>query len=183
MQNTGLTTVSGIAKPGYRAFQALNDAGDSIVNAITVKENGASLNVSSPFAMFATLDNIDNTSAARSSLKVFLSLWGNPAAAKDPTLVTANRTVSISVRTDLDDDSDETEPVAAAVAWVTRIDATHCAPRKRWESMGAPARPTTSQLAELKASSRVAREQVQMDDGGDVTLQLSANSALLLEFE
>ena len=68
-------------------------------------------------------------------------------------------------------DSAELSP-EAQMAW----DAACTAAQQRIDA----ARAAEAALAE---QIRVAREQVQMDDGGDVTLQLSANSALLLEFE
>ncbi|KAH8063440.1 glycosyl hydrolase [Aureococcus anophagefferens] len=60
-----------------------------------------------------------------------------------------------------------------------RIDEEHANPRARWLAMGAPAVPSTSQLAELRDASRVAAEVVTLDAGA-VALEMPANAAYLL---
>ncbi|EGB10173.1 hypothetical protein AURANDRAFT_23523 [Aureococcus anophagefferens] len=130
----GLETISGIAKPAFRAFQLLHEH-------------------AGPHRVAATV-------------AVFLSNWDArlpPQGWSDAPAPTTAVTVA-GVSGDLE---------------LYRIDEEHANPRARWLAMGAPAVPSTSQLAELRDASRVAAEVVTLDAGA-VALEMPANAAYLL---
>jgi xylan 1,4-beta-xylosidase len=186
----GLQTVSGVRKPGWRAFQLAHQSGDLKIDSLTSSENETSA-----FHAFAT-----STSAAPadlSSLMVFLSLWENPYSRGPPHHTTpahqviANRTVAIQIVHD--------DPAAAASAidtiWMTRIDEQHANPQRAWIAMGSPAVPSPQQLQALHEASALRPQQIRaysrchpapVASGVaciNVTVELAPNTAVLLSLK
>ena len=198
----GLQTISGVRKPGWRAFELLHQSGDTKVDLVTVAENeeadtpGAALNESSPFHAFATM----NSSApdGLSSTMVFVSLWGNPwnrgAPHHDhpPHQVTSNHTATIKI---VYDAGLLTTPPTTIFA--TRIDEQNSNPQAAWKAMGSPAKPSAAQLQALHAASELRPQELPLDtrcpnptnpDNGrgaclSVKLELAPNTAVLLSFK
>lgn len=76
---------------------------------------------------------------------------------------------------------------APAEAWLERIDAEHCNPRKLWEAMGSPKYPDADQLLRLQDTSELRREPLSCkQDAGNLALQLDlpphAVAAITLEY-
>ena len=176
----GLMTISGIRKPGWRAYELAHQSGDLKVDSVTSSEHG-----SSPFYAFATMDS---SAPGLSSLMVWVSLWGNPYSRgpphhnTPPHQITANRTVTINIV----HDNNDTVP---STLWATRIDDEHANPQAAWRKMGSPPQPSAAQLQKLHEASELAPQPVPLGaclQGPaclNVTLGLSPNTAVLLSFK
>ncbi len=181
----GLQTISGVRKPGWRAFELVHQSGDVKVESVTNSEDNAS-----PFHAFATMDS---RAQGLPSLMVFLSLWGNPYNRGPPHhdipphQVTANRTVTIRI---VSDDDVQSSGLPSTI-WMTRIDEQHGNPQAAWRAMGSPPNPSSAQVQMLHVASKLHPEQLPLDSycvkstGActlNVTVTMSPNTAVLLSF-
>jgi xylan 1,4-beta-xylosidase len=132
----GMLTVSGIAKPVFRAFELLNRfAGDSLWNAKVKFPRG-------------TVGSVDAWASVgrNNSVAVFVSnFWPLAMQQSSGMIVPSNVTVSIVLAA----------PPRSAFATVFRIDANNANPRAAWSALGSPVYPTPFQLTQIAAASVV----------------------------
>jgi hypothetical protein len=196
----GLQTVSGVRKPGWRAFELAHQSGDKKVESVEISNSSGLESESSPFHAFATMDS---SAPGLSSTMVFVSLWGNPYNRAPPHhdtpphQVTANRTATINIVYDAVTGRSESTP--PTTIWATRIDEQHAYPQAAWKAMGSPMKPSAAQLHALHAASELHPQQLPLgtrcrfgpghnapNPPGTcvtVTLELAPNMAVLLSFK
>ncbi len=125
----GLQTNEGIAKPSYRAFQALHEAGAIRLDAECLGGDGTRT------AEVLALRNPDNG-------ETILFAYNHDIDRRD--IAAQQITIQLS------------GPVSGVQKAV--IDASHTAPVKAWKQMGSPAYPTRAQIAALHEASQLLYE-------------------------
>jgi hypothetical protein len=157
-------SVRGLRKPGWRAFELLHaHAGDTRLPTAISNQSAAThaANATPPaeaggapasgsgkpvVSAFATM-NASSASggASSSSVRAFLSHWGNPDTPKAN--ATSRRLVRLTLR--------HAEGAAPSAASLLVVDPSTTDPRAAWEAMGSPAEPNAAQRAALEKASQV----------------------------
>lgn len=162
----GLLSPLGVAKPAYRAFQVLADAGTARFP-VEVVDPAADYVNTSTVALLATVEPLSGIN----TLKLFASNFG-PEYGANPwpwTPVARNVTVMLP-------------GLAATSGWLSRIDDQTTAPFAAWQKMGSPQYPNRSQLAVLHAASEMSSQQVHVFDGR-LSFEMPPYSVVYVRFE
>lgn len=146
----GIQNIYGIAKPVYRAFQQLADAGDQLASVTVTNSSGVTA--------FATTVSASPHEALHGA-RIFITNFKRHEMPLDLDTVTLLIHHAAGA------------PVPAAAA-LTIIDSTHCDPRGVWESMGSPQYPTAAQLAQLDQASKLVETSVPLTVVSPTTLSL-----------
>jgi xylan 1,4-beta-xylosidase len=184
----GAMTISGIPKPVWTAFQLLHThAGDHRLPTVV----GPQGNVSYISAMATTNssssrgaginDNGNNGEDGGSSLRVFLGFWGNPDLCCNATARTVRLTVNHGAAA-----AGSQQLLLPTKAVLHVIDDTHGNVQALWHSLGAPNKPSSAQLAQLKAASAAGVVPVPVTavnaSATAVTVPMTENSAVVVEY-
>lgn len=180
----GLQTIHGVAKPSWRAFQLLKDAGDWRVAVTGAGPETANTSLS----ILATTDAAD---ASANTLQLFVADWspasttrfscdGTSGACKEDAkgsytdhalceaqcssgmsdqLIPEGASNSVTITIKHGDSGIFAGSVSATMA---RIDDTHANAKAQWESMGRPAYLKKPQIDELVAASQLVEEPVEV---------------------
>ena len=167
----GAMTISGIPKPVWTAFQLLHKHAGDRRHPTAVTQG----NVSYISAMATTNSSNSKDSDAGSSLRVFLGFWGNPDTCCNATARSVRLTVNHG-----------TAPVLPTKAMLHVIDDAHGNVQALWHSLGAPNKPSTAQLAQLRAASAPGLVPVPVvalnGTATTVTIPMTENSAVVVEY-
>jgi xylan 1,4-beta-xylosidase len=145
----GLQTIYGVAKPVYRAFQMLHEAGNLLLNTTVAAAADGSASFVRAFAVSSALPSAPNQPAL-AKLDVFVTNFQrindtlpNPTpAAGGGDLVQ----LTLVLR--------DSDPLPTA-ALLTLLDSTHSNPRALWEQWGAPMYPTKDQIDAMHERSKL----------------------------
>jgi xylan 1,4-beta-xylosidase len=162
----GLLTVDGVAKPAYRAFELLYNAGMRRLRNLEVTDTTPQYMNESTVSAFATLGDRFGTGTG---LQLFLANFGPEVGASPSAWVPGARNVTITMHRDA---SDGPWPSSGLLR---RIDDDSTAPYAAWVQMGKPPSLNPSQLAQLHAKSQTKDEWVALAVQGEVatlTLEL-----------
>ena len=162
----GLLTVDGVAKPAYRAFELLYNAGVRRLRNLEVADTTPQYMNESTVSAFATLGDRFGTGTG---LQLFLANFGPEAGASPSPWVPCARNVTITMH------RDASEGPWPSSGLLRRIDDDSTAPYAAWVQMGKPSSLNPSQLAQLNAKSQIKDEWVALAVQGEVatlTLEL-----------
>ena len=162
----GLLTVDGVAKPAYRAFELLYNAGVRRLRNLEVADTTPQYMNESTVSAFATLGDRFGTGTG---LQLFLANFGPEAGASPSPWIPCARNVTITMH------RDASEGPWPSSGLLRRIDDDSTAPYAAWVQMGKPPSLNPSQLAQLNAKSQIKDEWVALAVQGEVatlTLEL-----------
>lgn len=166
----GLITLYGVPKPGYKAFQLLNGAGDWRLGS-SVIQHGGNLSVANLTAM-PLLNRTTGT------LRIFIASHGYVGEA------IPNRTVTLQLNNIADVDGAWT--LAGLQGKLTRLDDANCNPKALWQSWGSPNYIHPPQVAELKAEADLVSTTVQLSKSGSgyqIEIEIPAFGMAVLDVE
>ena len=147
----GAMTKEGIRKPAWRAFQALHQSGDRLLNASVTVAAGSEEDALTAVSAFATVEA--GGSGGMRGLQLFAAnFWPQQGASANP-----RTPVETTVDVRLTTAPGEKIP---STAFLWRIDDNATAPAGAWERMGSPKYLTPLQLAELQQASEMSSEEV-----------------------
>jgi len=194
----GLLTVDGVAKPAYRAFELLNNAGDQRLP-VTIKGQESSPSPqSTPITVFATTHSGGSVVGAK-GLQIFASnFWPEAGATSTPRMPNAT-TVSVTVAN---------LPQHITTAQLFRIDDNVTNPYKTWQGWSDAAKAagkcnshckydsagkmeshcpclnylTPTQVQMLDDASQMRQEEIAVGIGGKLTFTLAAYASVNIRF-
>lgn len=138
----GCITKEGVRKPVWRAFQALHQAGDTILD-VSVSDTSEAATISA----FATTQS-DGSDLSVRGLQVFVTnFWPMEGATANPKIPeTTSITLTIAARAGMK---------VPDTAFLWRIDDNSTRAFAAWQDMGEPTYPTKAQLSQLNAASEM----------------------------
>ena len=162
----GLLTTQGVAKPAYRAFQLLSDAGVVRLPIESLEDPSQDYADSSTVSAFATCDDIGENRC--SGLQIFAANFGPMDGATGGGNAWDARPRNVTVHVDGLTASEQSD------AFVYRIDDETTKPYFDWLDWGSPKYLTADQLAQLHTSSEVLGVPTPFDETGSLTLEIPA---------
>ena len=174
----GAMTKEGIRKPVWRAFQALHQSGDRLLNAsITAAAGSGEEDALTAVSAFATVES--GGSGGMRGLQLFAAnFWPQQGAS-------ANSRTPVETTVDVQLTTAPSEAIPRT-AFLWRIDDNVTAPAGAWERMGSPKYLTPLQLAELQQASEMSSEEVSVavaPDGARLSFSLPPYGVGILRFD
>ena len=164
----GCMTKEGIRKPVWRAFQALHQAGDTLLNVSSDDTTGT-------ITAFATTQSDGSGSLDARGLQVFVTnFWPMSGASANPK-IPLEASVELTIKA-----SSQMKLPSTAFLW--RIDDNSTRAWAAWDEMGQPHYPTPVQLALLNKASEMQAEELTVALGGKVSFALPAYGVGILRF-
>ncbi len=160
--------MDGVAKPSYRAFELLANAGVRRLRAVAVADTAPQYMNESTVSAFATLGDARGTGT---DLQLFLANFGPEEGASPTPWVPGARNVSVTMHRAA---ADGPWPASAVLR---RIDDASTAPYAAWVEQGKPQSLSPEQLAALHAKSQTKDTWVALNVHGEsaiLTLELPA---------
>ena len=171
----GLLNTQEIAKPAYRAFQLLNDAGSVRLPLTSLEDPSQDYPNSSTVSAFGTCDDIGNDRCA--GLQIFAANFGPMAGSTgegnewDP----RPRNVTLHI--------DGLTASERSGAFIYRIDDETTRPFFDWLDMDSPKYLSGDQLTQLHASSQVAVVPATFDETGSLTFEIPAYGCVVIKVQ
>ena len=172
----GLLTVHGVAKPAYRAFEMLANAGVHRLSAVTVADPDPQYMNESTVSAFAT---VGDARGIGDDLQIFLTNFGPETGASPTPWKPAARNVTLRMT------RNASQAKWPAAALLRRIDDNATSPYDAWAKLGSPPYPTQVQLAALHEASQPKTSYVKLSVSGQVatlTLELPPYGVALVSF-